>query len=514
MRAGAVAVAMLAAHGLAAASDVTAPDPAVAVTQEIELRLANPTLPAWLAPDARGAAQWAELQRFYKERSFGPAWLDEGVPASSDGAPQWPTALAESDLQRSYAFLRRAQELLEGRLSPRGASAYWAAPTAAELDGPGVLSEAVARGPQVVLAELTPEHPQYAALHRALDEHRDIAQAGGWPELPELSAPRRGRKDPRLPLLRERLVLSGDLPAGAVGVRAPDVYDRPLEQALKRFQARHGLPARGRLDDATLAALNVPVEDRLAQIELNIERWRWLPRALGERYVLVNVPSFELHAVQDGHTAERMRVVTGKTGETPTPIFSAEMTTAIFSPWWNVPPRIAMEEILPAMQRSRGYLRRRGLQLASTDGGFRQPPGPTNPMGLVKFLLPNPFNVYLHDTPNDGAFARARRDFSHGCMRVERPLELARWALNDPAAWPDRRIRAAMNARSEQHVRLPQPIPVHVTYFTVWVEDDGATRFLPDVYLHDEAQLRLLRGEEPWQRAATATQAEPLATLP
>jgi murein L,D-transpeptidase YcbB/YkuD len=301
-------------------------------------------------------------------------------------------------------------------------------------------------------------------------------------------------------VLIQRLEISGDVqPPPRTATAA--VVERTVSAGLKRFQSRHGLAPDGRLGGPTLAALNVPVEQRIAQVELNLERWRWLPQRLGPRYVLVNVPAFELFAVQDGAVAERMKIVSGQAGETPTPIFDAEMSSVVFSPWWTVPPRMTIEEIVPAMQRSRGYLRRRGLQVVGEGSSvqFRQPPGPRNPMGLVKFLLPNPYNVYLHDTPEDAAFARARRDLSHGCMRVERPLALARWALPD---WTETRIRAAMRAGREQHVGLDAAVPVHVAYFTVWVEDDGTMRFLPDVYGHDEAQLALMRGEGPWQRMA------------
>jgi L,D-transpeptidase YcbB len=503
------ALAALCAPPLASASDVAT---------EIELRLASPVMPLWAARDVRGASQWDALRRFYNERGFAPAWLDESgagpqalaladalqevaaqglepqryapapaMPAAFDDRPQWPTALADRDLQLSYAFLRVAQDLLEGRLSPRGASAYWPASPAPETDGPSLLQAAIGEaGPRAVLASLAPEHPQYAALLRALEEYRAIAAAGGWAPLPAAPA-RRGRKDPRLLALPRRLAVTGDA-------------------SLKHFQARHGLAPDGKLNAATVAALDVPVEERIAQIELNLERWRWLPRRLGPRYVLVNVAAFELHAEQDGRAAERMKIISGQAGETPTPIFEAEMRTVVFSPWWNVPPRIAFEEIAPAARRSAGYLRRRGLQVVSAGGGvqYRQPPGPSNPLGLVKFLFPNPYNVYLHDTPDDRLFGRARRDLSHGCMRVERPLALARWALQDDPAWTDARIRAAMAARVERAVPLAAPVPVHVVYFSAWAEADGALRFLPDVYEHDEAQLALLRGEGPWQRVALA----------
>ena len=516
------------------AASLAAPARASETAQEIELRLFAPLPPAWTAPEGRTAALWSDLRAFYAARAFEPAWLDGDTPGpqarallraiqdapqggadgtrytvvspavADDASAGWPTARAERDLRLSYGFLRLAQDLLEGRANPRGVSAYWAAPSARELDGPALLREASGgSGPEAVLEALRPEHPQYAALLDALARLREVEARGGWPALPPLPALRRGQKDVRLPLLRARLLAEGDLAAGPEP-RRPDVFDLELEKALQRFQGRHGLAPHGRLDAATLAALDVTVSDRIRQVELNLERWRWLPRALGPRYVLVNIAAFELFAVDDGRATERMKVVSGRAGETPTPIFDAAMTTVIFSPWWNVPPRIAAEEIAPAALRSAGYLSRRGLLRVSDEDGtqFRQPPGPSNPMGAVKFLLPNPFNVYLHDTPDERAFAAARRDLSHGCMRVERPLALARWALADPAAWTDARLRAAMRSRSERMVPLARPIPVYVTYFTAWVEADGRLRFLPDVYGHDAPQQPLLDGQGPWQRLA------------
>lgn len=515
---------------LAAAAPAAAQD----VTRELELRLGASAPPQWTAPEGRTATLWAALHDFYAARGYAPAWLDgdtlrpearalaraiEDAPAeggdgrryaaasaalAGEGAGDWPTALAERDLRLSYAFLRMAQDLLEGRSNPRGASAYWAAPSAPELDGPALLRAATGEsGPEAVLESLRPQHPQYAALLAARERLLAVEADGGWPQVPDLPALKRGARHPQLPLLRARLTSDGDLPAGPEP-RRPDLFDRELEAALQRFQARHGLPALGRLDAATLAALNVPVSARVRQVELNLERWRWLPRALGGRYVLVNIPAFELFAVDGGRTSERMKVVSGRAGETPTPIFSAAMTTVIFSPWWNVPPRIAAEEVAPAALRSASYLSRRGLQRVREDGAtqYRQPPGPGNPMGGVKFLLPNPFNVYLHDTPEGRAFAATRRDLSHGCMRVERPLALARWALAAPATWTDARVRAAMRARVERPVALESAIPVYVAYFTAWAEPDGRLRFLPDVYGHDAPQEPLLDGQGPWQRLA------------
>jgi len=190
-----------------------------------------------------------------------------------------------------------------------------------------------------------------------------------------------------------------------------------------------------------------------------------------------------------------MRVVTGNAARTPTPVSGRPMTHVVFRPYWNVPASIAEDEILPAVYRDRGYLRRRNMVLVKGDGGvqLRQRPGPGNALGLVKFLMPNPFGVYLHDTPEDALFARARRDKSHGCVRVERPFELARFVLGGAPEWTPARIRAAMASGGEQHVALPAPLPVFVTYLTAWADEGGVTRFFPDVYEHDAAQHKLLQ---------------------
>jgi murein L,D-transpeptidase YcbB/YkuD len=190
-----------------------------------------------------------------------------------------------------------------------------------------------------------------------------------------------------------------------------------------------------------------------------------------------------------------MRVVTGNAARTPTPVFARPLTHVVFRPFWDVPTSIAEDEILPAVYRDRGYLRRRNMVLVRDEGGvqLRQRPGPGNALGLVKFLLPNPFGVYLHDTPERALFARARRDKSHGCVRVERPLDLARFALAGAPEWTPARIRGAMAGGGEQHVALPEPLPVFITYLTAWADADGVTSFYPDVYEHDAAQLKLLQ---------------------
>jgi len=294
--------------------------------------------------------------------------------------------------------------------------------------------------------------------------------------------------------------------ATANAATTASVFDAATREALKRFERRHGLAADGRLDREVRAALNVPVEDRIRQIELNLERWRWLPDTLGDRYVLVNIPTYHLTAVDHGQIGLQMRVVTGKQ-DSPTPIFSDEMTTVVFSPYWNVPPDIARNETMPAVMRDPGYLGRNNLEVVRGgrvldpwsvdwsrpgDVQFRQRPGAHNALGGVKFMFPNQFDVYLHDTPADALFARVERDYSHGCVRLEQPFEMARWVLQDRSEWTPEKIQAAMSSGREQHIALKHHIPVYIVYETVWVDDDGTEEFRKDVYGHDARQERVL----------------------
>ena len=478
---------------------------------------------AFAAALAREAPARAEvLLRFYAERDYRPAWSRghglsregealaralrdagrEGLDAARYWDPAWDAAsdgdegaAGTIDLRLTDAFLRYASDVGQGRLDPAAVNPYWAQ-RARPVDVFALLRDAVeARDLEQTLRGLLPRNPQYAALREALSRYRAIAEKGGWPAVAAPQRPwRPGQRAPEVAALRARLAVEGDLHASAHGAKAL-VFDVAVAAAVKRFQLRHGLEPSGTVDRHTLAALNVPAPDRVRQIELNLERWRWLSPALEDRFVLVNIAGFELHAFDGGRDTLRMRVVTGNAARTPTPVFGRPMTHVVFRPYWNVPTSIAEDEILPAVYRDRGYLRRHNMVLVKDEGGtqLRQRPGPGNALGLVKFLLPNPFGVYLHDTPEDALFARARRDKSHGCVRVERPFELARFALGGAPEWTPARIKAAMARGGEQHVALPAPLPVFVTYLTAWADEGGVTRFFPDVYEHDAAQEKLLQ---------------------
>lgn len=320
--------------------------------------------------------------------------------------------------------------------------------------------------------------------------------------LPAGTTMKPGERTPHAVALRARLQASGDYGGAGAG----NVHDKTLVGALKAFERRHGLRPDGVVDRETLDALNVPVEDRIRQIELNLERWRWQGWEPGGRTILVNVPTFQLHAYEDGREALTMRVITG-TGDSQTPVFAEEMTHVVFSPHWNVPANILETEVLPAIRRNPGYLASQNMEMVRSGSGdvqVRQRPGPRNALGLVKFLFPNPFNVYLHDTPSDGLFARPRRSFSHGCVRLEKPEALARFVLKGAADWNDAQIARAMRSGREQFVALQAPVPLRIAYFTTWVDADGMVLFAPDVYRHDIAQGTLLQPPRPAATVALA----------
>jgi L,D-transpeptidase YcbB len=497
--------------------------------------LATREVPDYVERGARGEALWSVVQSFYRARDYRLVWVtagrlsaeaeavariveraeDEGldgaryrlervgpraVTAAFNGAPP-ADADAVEDVQLTYVFFKYAADLT-GRFDPKAAGPFWL--TRSQPRDLAAWLEQSLRGGRIAadFAALSPPHACYGALKAALVRYRQIARNGGWTPIP-LQPLRRGSRGPQVAALRKRLAMEGDLSSPAPAAGLTDTYDASLAEGVKRFEQRHGLLADGVLDAVTVAALNVPVEERIRQIELNLERWRWLPADLGRRYVMVNVPSFQLVAHEDGRPAVAMKVVTGKP-DSPTPIFGSDMTTVVFSPYWNVPPTIAEDEIIPAVLRDPGYLVRNNLELVRGtqvvgpgalrrgDVQIRQRPGTGNSLGLLKLVFPNPFGVYLHGTPASGLFARPMRAFSHGCVRVEKPFELARWVLGGMPQWTPSAIQAAMRSGRERPLALGEPIPVYITYQTVQASHDGTAFFWPDVYGHDAAQMPLM----------------------
>jgi murein L,D-transpeptidase YcbB/YkuD len=345
------------------------------------------------------------------------------------------------------------------------------------------------------LTSMAPQSAEYEALKTAYARYRRVAAAGGWPTIEQK------RDSATAAALHARLAAEFELDA-TDAVRAVDstydagfldnwhmnrkAADDHISELVRELQRRHGLEPTGRLNDATLAALNVSAADRAQQVAANLERHRWLPQHLGSRYIYVNVPSFVLTAYDSGgEKALEMKVVVGEEYEgRVTPVFSDSMEVVVFRPYWNVTPQIQREEIAPKVARDPGYLARNDMEYWSDNGvrRIRQRPGEKNSLGLVKFLFPNSFNIYLHDTPAKSLFQRTDRAASHGCIRLEKPAELAEWVLG----WPPEKVQAMMHGeRNNQGVRVPKKIPVYIVYFTVYTRD-GELYFGDDVYGRDE----------------------------
>lgn len=474
------------------------------------LGLADLLLSDWAATRAEAVT----LRRFYALRENRLAWADPAMaerfaaaatasalhglePADYDAErfaavlplPAELTAEAQRDLLLSQAALRLAGDLALGRLRPQAIEADWgiappvfdtALAVAAILDRPDLAA---------AFAALAPPHPGYARLLPMLARYRALAALGGWPTV-DTAGGTADPGDPRLAVVRQRLVVTGDL----AGEPTAD-----LAAGLKRFQLNHGLATDGRAGKDTLAALNVSVEQRIAQIVANMERWRWLPRQFPERHIAVNVPDATLELVDGNDPPLRLRTIVGETRH-PTPVLQASVVGVTFNPPWNVPHSIARKEILPKLRRNPGYLREQNMVIrnGSLDDPFgldvdwrkvhperfpyvlQQRPGPLNALGAIKLELPNRFDVYLHDTPGRNLFARAQRFLSHGCIRVDQVGSLAQRLL--PA---DFKAPEAAERGDTVTVWLRQPVPVFLLYISAFADADGTPQFRRDVYGRD-----------------------------
>lgn len=526
------------------------------VSQLLRETVEAKTLPASIRDQKELQRAWKEMGAFYQKRGFQPAWSGPGGPSAradelvqaipSFGAEgldvrRYPTEklaalidevrkiesfddpaaqrkLVDLDAELTYTYLTLAAHLGAGRLHPEELRVEWYTKPR-DLDLDARLEQALARegGLGESLRSLTPPHADFQRLRKALADHQAILARGGWGSVPPGPDLEKGDRGPRVTALRARLAASGDL--AAANAPAQDVFDDAAVSAVSRFQRRHGLEAAGKVDDVTVAELNVPVQDRIRQIQVNMERWRWMPASLGDRYILVNVPEFRLDVMEGNRSALAMRVVVGK-DQSRTPAFSDKMTYLELNPAWNLPDSIVNDEILPAASGNPGYIASKDMEVVKGWGDseevvdlysvdlaslgkpgspyrLRQRPGDANPLGKVKFMFPNEFNIYLHDTPADHLFDRAERGFSHGCIRLEKPLELAAYLLKEDPKWTPEAIQAAVASGEHQAVSLPKPLPVHILYWTAWVEPDGAVHFRQDLYGHDERLEKALAEEPP-----------------
>ncbi|WP_299990757.1 L,D-transpeptidase family protein [uncultured Pontibacter sp.] len=359
-------------------------------------------------------------------------------------------------------------------------------------------------------------HEGYQKLREVLVQYQQIQEQGGWPKVEEQGLVQLQDTAEVVLSLRKRL-----LPDQQIRTQdsAAYVYDEQLKEAVEAFQKRHGLLVDGVVGPQTYQALNVGIEERIDQLVLNMERWRWLPKRLEpeegpQRYVMVNIPAFKVYVMEDGEEVMRMRAVVGKTMHS-TPVFSHEIQYLVFAPYWNVPNSIVEADIKPKLLRNRNWLETQNMEMVTSFGSnarrvpvsrvdwanmtrhnfeyrIRQRPGPNNSLGRVKFMFPNEYSVYLHDTPANHLFDETDRDFSHGCVRVEKPTELATYLLQHNPGWDKSRVRSAMNGREEINVNLKQNVPVYLVYFTAWVEEDGTVHFRDDLYNHDKALAQQL----------------------
>jgi murein L,D-transpeptidase YcbB/YkuD len=538
-----------------AAGQVDARSPAELVAERIRTRIEAAGVVMELRAAGEPVYASLVLPSFYERRLYHPAWSDERGPTrladdlinalrradleglrSDDyhlagietvlaavradakrGPALAPDRWAELDLLLTDAFLVYGAHLLAGRVNPETLRPEWVS-NRRTADIAVVLEAALASGNIAgTLAGLDPPEVGYRRLREALARYREVAATGGWPVIPDGSTLRLGERSSSVAALRERLRLEDDL--APAETRDAELFDEPVEQAVKKFQGRHGLTADGVVSAATRAELNVPVERRVEQLELNLERWRWLPKDLGRRHIIVNIAAFELEVMDGDSLVMSMRVVVGRPFDR-TPVLSDTMRYLVLNPYWHVPSNIATTELLPKLKRDPSYLARYKLRVfpssrldaqevdpttvdwsTITAAHFpfllRQDPGPRNALGRIKFMFLNKYHVYLHDTPARPLFEETQRDFSHGCIRIQHPIELAVYLLRNNPRWDREALLAALDDAEDRSVPLPEPMPIHLLYWTAWADADGTIQFRRDIHDRDAPLFTALRAPPP-----------------
>lgn len=501
-----------------------------ALSQQLQAMLARAE---WSTAPADASLD--QVRRFYAARDFRPVWsrpdtvpafvaalytlVDDGLDPSDYGAGRLEAAYrhayasgtstaarAAFDLTATRLYLSVLDDLNRGKVDPALLAPVWGLPIERYHPDMAALSRSVdALDFEHAFAMARPAHATYQRLRAALARYRDIQNHGGWPSLPSAAGTLRpGDINPAVPLLRQRLAAVDDIPASSA---SPELYDDTLADAVRRFQRAHYLTVDAVVGPQTRAALNVDVAARVDQIRVNLERARLLMHNLPKSFVLVDIAGYQLTYYRPDGQVWRTRIVVGLPYRR-TPSLRSEITHLTFNPTWTVPASITHREMLPRIRRSPGYLAREHLRVLSPSGRvlnpaainwwnpppivLRQSAGPDNALGRVVFRFPNPYTVYLHDTPSQSLFSQPRRAFSHGCMRVQHALEFARLLLDDNQHWSPADIDRVVASGKTTRVNLPHPVPVIVHYWTVNVGADGRLAFKPDIYARDRALLAAL----------------------
>jgi len=434
------------------------------------------------------------------------ALLPQGDPAALKGQER-----IEAEILLSDALLRLIHHTRYGKVDPRAIDKHWN-----HDDGPKGEDLAADLGQTLAAADLKAavtalrqEPGFYLRLKEGLATYRALAAAGGWPTIPNGAKLEPGSHDDRVPLIRKRLRISGDYEGPKDG--GGDYYGKELEKAVRHFQERHGLEVDGRVGKATLVAMNVSAEERVNQIRVNLERMRWVSDKLPKDYLLVDIAAQRVELHREGREVWQAKAIVGRP-DRPTPIFRDRIEYLEFNPTWTVPPTILKEDVVPKARQNPDAVRKKGLEIIDRHGNkvepeavdwkvaannlpytFRQPPGPKNALGQVKFMFPNRYSVYLHDTADRHLFGRTNRTLSSGCVRVDKPIELAERVLNDPKWTPDK-FTTVFESKKPSSVRLKKPLPVILSYWTAEANEQGQVRFREDFYGYDKPVLGALDG--------------------
>ena len=483
--------------------------------------------------------------QFYKKNSYQAIWIKEGKPSddaikmadiithayldgldprnyhnmeiskllakiknTSDDSEQLPKILANFDTTLTDAFFLYANNLHYGILSPNKVFQYWTI-TPKAINMISVLQNAThGDGIESAIQTITPQCPGYAKLKTKMNEYQQVAiNTGGWESIPDGDPMQLGDKNQRVYLLQQRLVMSGELNE----INKKGKFTEDVEKAVITYQQNNGLYDDGIVDDDTLASLNIPITKKIQQMEMNLDKMRWLPNNLGTQYIMVNLPDYSLKAVKDNQVQLSMDVAVGGS-EHPSCVLTSKINTVVLNPYWNLPTSIAGAELWPKLKTDKNFLAKKHYDVLQADAAgnftvvpnpeainwknmsekefnryrFRQDPGKDNSLGKVKFLFPNPCQIYLHDTNESEVFDVYKRDFSHGCIRVGEPRKLSYYILTQQDGWNKRRINSFYKDGKSQSVGLRTPINLYLTYFTSWVSDDDWTQFRPDIYKLDK----------------------------